>query len=422
MKPLNRRSFTAVHCAAVCALASLPLWANAQITPLQPPPGGSATVLKIQPGVTKLRDIMALPDAQRVDIGKGEVRTASELKQQMALRRRKVQTRSDAPESVITPRMAITVPGSKLAAMKTLLDAQRVQAAASRAATTPLVTPAPAGTNIRPIAPVGPTVTSINGGAVFGTTFAPTGGYDLRGFSFGSTPGTVSLLGNFPAGQPQFRVDLWTPTQIFVTLDPNLSGVTDQQGISLVLNVPGNPPRVIPQVNFYAYREGVALPLNRGHATFAGPSDATPAFSNPSGGWARVRRHFSANDFLTDFGDLIPPLSDNFDTPLGGCNMNPSTDTFDLAGLRADFEVVGFEFETGRTDSGSKDADGDRGNRYFSPKYEARASADWKKLEVDYGVFKSYYDPWWPVPDSWWCESKYRFRIWVSGPRGVAPW
>lgn len=420
---------TAVHPlrATLLALAATGTLATAQVAPLKPLPT-DAPVLKVT-RTSKPADLLKLPDTQVLESPTGERGTVADYKRLLDKRKAKLRASLLNDAALVNKgRIVVDVPDAMPRRFAERV-AQANQAARVSRGLPAVELPTPpgggAGANpnlgrtIDPAVLAAPRVFQVSGQTVAQTWFIPGVAYDIRGQGFGNTPGQVVLLGQFPNGQPTFRIDHWSDKQIFATVDPGVSGALDQDGVTLVVRPAAGAPITSPNGHFWAARANSVLALPRDKATMGNPGGITPSYKQEDG-WVKVRRHFAASEDFFSTDDLF---GDSFANPLGGCEMAPATDRFDLSALRPGFAVVGFEWVHGRTDSGNHDADGDRGRRYFSPGYDAVASADGKTLDMKWGVFKSYYDPWTPpVPDSWWCNSNYRFRITVQGPAGIAPW
>lgn len=86
--------------------------------------------------------------------------------------------------------------------------------------------------------------------------------FTINGCGFGSVNGKVQLNGNFPGGILGLVVKSWTDTTIVAALAADISGVPDQQGVTLEVKTNNNVTSTKPGVQFVALRETRQLTLS----------------------------------------------------------------------------------------------------------------------------------------------------------------
>ena len=210
--------------------------------------GGAAAVPKLGVNVTE-QQLMSLPDGTIVETELGQRLTAAEArrlllarKQTLAQRKRTIARNAHALAQS-SPR---PLPGPKPAGPPPGLNQNASQALAGRAVQPP---PPPAGASAgdAQFSGCGMSATTqrylsainVTSGAV---SFTPGGAYKLSGCGFGGKPGSVQLTGGSGGGWQSVSlvVQSWSNDTIIAKVDTNLSGVSDQANVILVVTDANN--------------------------------------------------------------------------------------------------------------------------------------------------------------------------------------
>lgn len=139
--------------------------------------------------------------------------------------------------------------------------------------------------------------------------------YTIRGCNLG-TGGQLHLAGPFHASQINMNVIYWGNDAIVASVDPNVSGELDENGVHLVVSPAGEPTVDVPGNSFYAVRATTTLAsIPQDWVQLAQVKDATGAavglqYSTNPGGGAMVSRasgnRFSGGQDYYDFSHLKP--------------------------------------------------------------------------------------------------------------------
>jgi hypothetical protein len=272
-------------------------------------------------------------------------------------------------------------------------------------------------------------------------TFTPIDKYNLytiSGCSFGNSNANnkVSLYGK-GSFQGTFLIRFWSENAITIALDPALSGVLDQDNLTLVVQRADGTQVNRNGFKFYAARGdayGNPIPLkqvSQGQAKLW-PSDLfVTKYSSPAdiaqGISAQVSRDLDAH--FDKFRTVVYFNTDNKEVPLGDPRLKgldagwyPRNDKFDLSNLAPSFESVSFDYF------------------YWTPNPRDLCGA-WDETDHKTNIFGTWDFEWsdsnhitvsvqsaacWDHEqsgrDNWAQESQYALRVWVLGPRCIDPW
>lgn len=245
-----------------------------------------------------------------------------------------------------------------------------------------------------------------------GIAFTPAGDYRITGCGFGSQRGSVTLRVRTAGGQT-LEFDLtpkpgaWTPRAIDTVLKPDITGVLDSSSAAVL--VKGNDGVEVSQEGhtFRAARQRVMLArAPRSWYSPATTSWGSGKFVTPPAGGAPATQYISAGGDQDDFCQAWPSYGydDQWKIPPG--DLKP--------GFVVEVPIEAVDL-LHTADINNSDAQYTNFG-HFNP----RAVQDYTLVGL-HGL-STYYKPQvFPGNGSSNCVTKYFVRIWVNGPRGVAP-
>jgi hypothetical protein len=253
-------------------------------------------------------------------------------------------------------------------------------------------------------------VKTVNGKTT-GVTFTADPKYNLitiKGCNLGDTQGQAHLNGPFASGQLPLQIELWTDREIHAKVALPAGGELDQDNVSLVV-APANAPQM--QVNgfkFYAERETVRL-------TKIPPSTVTLAIVTDTGGNQLTASLHGPLFFETPASGGFPGMAVSVERT-DSYVFPPGQDYYDFSKLtrgfntdHMDFKFATFPYVQSQCDSwivgGSWDPEWDGDN----------IRVGWKQTHCHESPVGS-------VGGFDLSGSNYGLDVWVTGPKGVAPW
>jgi hypothetical protein len=251
-----------------------------------------------------------------------------------------------------------------------------------------------------------PGIRTVNGSAH--ATFTPTKSYDLYtivGCNFGDSGSTAKAWIYGSGFKQNFQILAWSDTSIAAMLDPNLSGIQDQDNLTLVVQTSDGKEAQASGFAFYAARDSVQLSSIPQSQVHPSPFSIGPvAYSSPAkASWAVPQGAVGSTNFVYRIWDQ---------------KAAPKWDYYDLSNLPADWVVsaVGWgQYDdscpgvvTYKEDFGSWGPQFDLIGNNFSFQWGDTSCSGWM-----------------PNPFPWlgWysnhTQSGYALQVWVDGPRGT---
>jgi hypothetical protein len=242
--------------------------------------------------------------------------------------------------------------------------------------------------------------------------------YTVKGCGFGMKPGNIYLEGPFASGQVPLMFPSpkdWSDTAIVAQLNPQLSGESDHDNVTLVIQPQGGAPLRVSGFKFYAARETVLLEkIPQRVVQFSGPalSSAQPLPNSTS----NLKLGFYASYFTPSHA--TPPASADvgrakvYEPTPSPDVLVPGSDYYDFSALSPGFHPNSMQlayasdsFSIGQQSLPSCPSSGDW-----------KAQWDGNNIRVSWKVLHC--GGWGPQLD----KSDYSLSVWVTGPRGVDPW
>jgi len=244
--------------------------------------------------------------------------------------------------------------------------------------------------------------------------------YTITGCSFGS-PGTNSKAYIYYKGtfREDFQIQEWNDNWIKLSLDQNISGVDDQNDVSLVIQNNDGKQWTKNGYRFYAARQTVLLgqiPQNDFSLNHFRPDDSQTK------SWKATYTSGSSASAVPNLPGLSAEvhwdLSGNYDNPVGG------NDVYDFSHLHSTFALDSTLLEWKDvycTDPNYKQFAASKNNWAIDWYGASGIQVSWQGQICKNtpgscgGAFQG--DCFANVP-----ESNYGINVWVTGPRGLDPW
>jgi hypothetical protein len=247
--------------------------------------------------------------------------------------------------------------------------------------------------------------------------------YTITGCSFGS-PGTNSKAYIYYQGtfREDFQIQQWTDNFIQLSLDQNISGVDDQNNVTLVIQRDDGKQWTKNSYRFYAARQTVLLssiPRSDFSLNKFRPDNAA------IGGWTPTYTSASSPSVIPNLPGLSAEVHwditrDPNGAPLGG------QDNYDFSHLHSTFTLDSTSMEwrdLSCTDPNANQFAASKNNWSIDWYGNSGVQVSWQG-QVCNNTWRSC-GTGWPVKSD--CfelapESNYGVNVWVSGPRGLDPW
>jgi hypothetical protein len=259
--------------------------------------------------------------------------------------------------------------------------------------------------------------------------------YTIKGCGFGSAGGNIYLKGPFSGGRIPLHVvrdndpQTWNDTAIVASLDPSVTGETDQDSVTLVIEPASGSPLERPGCKFFAVRETVQLHSIPGSAirvdqpeprairlAVHGPDHVTvPAVEQILDSVTESDPDMAAAVFRYEWVD--PRSTDPY---VLNSVYAPGTDTFDFSGLTPGFILWDAQIKHYYNQYYDKPPESNDWLLYASHDWHIVFSADFFRViwgVTEFAVCEPYCDGSLKLE-----TSLYAVNVWVRGPRGVNPW
>lgn len=252
-----------------------------------------------------------------------------------------------------------------------------------------------------------PGIRTVNGSAH--ATFTPTKSYDLYtivGCNFGDSGSTAKAWIYGSGFKQNFQILAWSDTSVAVMLDPNLSGVQDQDNLTLVVQTSDGKEAQASGFAFYAARDSVQLAsIPQSQVHFASSLfDPSLVYASPTTAKSGVPQGAVG--------------STNFVSRSWSDKTTPSSDYYDFSNLPADWVVSAVSW--GQYD----------GSCYGVVTYKEDFGSWGPQFDTTGNNFNFQWGDtscsgWMPNPFPWmgWysntTQSGYALQVWVDGPRGT---